>query len=233
MYDGFQRGALATPLGIPMIYGFDAVHGHNNVYGATIFPHNIGLGATRDPALVQQIGRATAEEVSGTGVDWTSRRACAWPATTAGAAPTSRSARSPSCPRRWPPIITGLQGATLGGPASVLATAKHYVGDGGTTGGADQGNTAALRGRAARDPPAAVPGGGRARRRLGDGLATAVWNGAKLHGNQYLITDRAQGRAGLHRLRRLRLGRHRPDRRRDRVHRAGGAPPPSTPASTW
>src|SRR4051812_27732978 len=70
MYDGFQNAALATPLAIPLIYGVDAVHGHNNVAGATIFPHNIGLGATRDPALVQSIGRATAEEVSGTGIDW-------------------------------------------------------------------------------------------------------------------------------------------------------------------
>ncbi|HET6531014.1 MAG TPA: glycoside hydrolase family 3 N-terminal domain-containing protein, partial [Actinoplanes sp.] len=59
MYDAFQRGALAAPLQIPMVYGIDAVHGNNNVYGATIFPHNIGLGATRDPDLVQRIGRAT------------------------------------------------------------------------------------------------------------------------------------------------------------------------------
>ncbi|MFL6117524.1 MAG: glycoside hydrolase family 3 N-terminal domain-containing protein, partial [Catenulispora sp.] len=64
MYDGFQNAAVNSRLGIPPIYGVDAVHGHNNVLGATIFPHNIGLGATRDPALVQQIGRATAEEVS-------------------------------------------------------------------------------------------------------------------------------------------------------------------------
>ncbi len=70
MYDNFQNAALATPLGIPLIYGVDAVHGHNNVVGATIFPHNIGLGATRNPTLVQNIGRATAEEVSGTGIDW-------------------------------------------------------------------------------------------------------------------------------------------------------------------
>src|SRR5687768_9191407 len=70
MYDSFQNAALATPLGIPLIYGVDAVHGHNNVVGATIFPHNIGLGATRDPALVQSIGAAVAEEVSGTGIDW-------------------------------------------------------------------------------------------------------------------------------------------------------------------
>ena len=70
MYDGFQAQALSSRLGIPMIYGIDAVHGHNNVRGATIFPHNIGLGATRDPALVQQIGAAVAEEVAGTGIDW-------------------------------------------------------------------------------------------------------------------------------------------------------------------
>src|SRR5213593_4590744 len=70
MVDNFQRAALATPLGIPLIYGVDAVHGHNNVAGSTIYPHNIGLGATRDPALVQRIGRATAEEVAGTGPHW-------------------------------------------------------------------------------------------------------------------------------------------------------------------
>ncbi|CAL9405196.1 hypothetical protein SUDANB105_01537 [Streptomyces sp. enrichment culture] len=69
-YDDLQRTALTTPLGIPMIYGIDAVHGHNTVRGATIFPHNIGLGATRDPALVERVGRAVAEEVAGTGIDW-------------------------------------------------------------------------------------------------------------------------------------------------------------------
>src|SRR5581483_10520126 len=70
MYDSFQNAALATPLKIPLIYGVDAVHGHNNVNGATIFPHNIGIGATRDTDLAQRIGRAVAEEVAGTGVDW-------------------------------------------------------------------------------------------------------------------------------------------------------------------
>src|SRR6266851_9934920 len=70
LYSRYQERALKTALGIPLLYGIDAVHGHNNVLGATIFPHNIGLGCTRDPALVQQIGRATAEEVSGTGIDW-------------------------------------------------------------------------------------------------------------------------------------------------------------------
>src|SRR5690606_2780264 len=70
MIHRFQDAALATPLGIPLLYGTDAVHGHNNVVGATIFPHNIGLGATRDPDLVRRIGRATAEEMVGTGALW-------------------------------------------------------------------------------------------------------------------------------------------------------------------
>ncbi|KAJ6349512.1 hypothetical protein OIU77_006986 [Salix suchowensis] len=70
MVNGFQKGALSTRLGIPMIYGIDAVHGHNNVYKATIFPHNIGLGATRDPELVKRIGAATALEVRATGIPY-------------------------------------------------------------------------------------------------------------------------------------------------------------------
>ena len=71
MYDYFQNFALQTRLKIPLIYGIDAVHGHNNVFGATIFPHNIGLGCTRNPQLIEQAARVTAEEVSGTGIDWT------------------------------------------------------------------------------------------------------------------------------------------------------------------
>lgn len=71
MVNGFQKGSLSTRLGIPMIYGIDAVHGHNTVYGATVFPHNIGLGATRDPQLVKKIGAATALELRATGIPYT------------------------------------------------------------------------------------------------------------------------------------------------------------------
>ncbi len=71
MVDNFQWQAVSTRLGIPLIYGIDAVHGHNNVYSAVIFPHNIGLGCTRDPDLVRSAARATAEEVAGTGIRWT------------------------------------------------------------------------------------------------------------------------------------------------------------------
>jgi beta-glucosidase len=70
MVDGFQKACMETRLSIPMIYGIDAVHGHNNVYGATIFPHNVGLGATRDPYLVRRIGNATALEVRATGIQY-------------------------------------------------------------------------------------------------------------------------------------------------------------------
>jgi beta-glucosidase len=71
MYDSLQSRAMSTRLGIPIIYGIDAVHGHNNAYGAVIFPHNIGLGCTRDSVLLEEIGKITAMEVRATGLDWT------------------------------------------------------------------------------------------------------------------------------------------------------------------
>ncbi|MEU2616205.1 glycoside hydrolase family 3 N-terminal domain-containing protein [Micromonospora sp. NPDC007271] len=196
MYDGFQRAALATPLAIPMIYGVDAVHGHNNVYGATIFPHNIGLGASRDPALVQQIGQAVAEEVAGTGVDW-DFAPCLCVARNDRWGRTYESfGETPDLPSSLSTLVTGLQGSTLGGPTSVLATAKHYVGDGGTTGGADQGNTQLSEAdlRAVHLPPfqAAVQRG------VGSVMISySSWNGVKLHGNRYLITTVLKGELGF------------------------------------
>ncbi|MFC6681399.1 glycoside hydrolase family 3 N-terminal domain-containing protein [Nonomuraea ferruginea] len=130
MYDRFQNAALATPLGIPILYGVDAVHGHNNVHGATIFPHNIGLGATRDPALVRRIGRAVAAEMAGTGTGWNFApclcvaRDDRWGRTYESFGETPELAASMAM------LVTGLQDGT----PSVLATAKHYIGDGGTAG---------------------------------------------------------------------------------------------------
>ncbi|MBV1851561.1 glycoside hydrolase family 3 protein [Catellatospora tritici] len=196
MYDNLQRAALATPLAIPMIYGVDAVHGHNNVVGATIFPHNIGLGATGDPALVQQIGRAVAEEVSGTGIDW-DFAPCLCVARDDRWGRTYESfGETPDIPSSLTTIITGLQGTALGGPASVLATAKHYLGDGGTTAGDDQGNTQLTEAqlRAIHLPPfqAAVARG------VGSVMISySSWNGVKLHGNQYLITNVLKGELGF------------------------------------
>jgi beta-glucosidase len=196
MYDAFQNAALATPLGIPLIYGVDAVHGHNNVIGATIFPHNIGLGATRDPALVQNIGRAVAEEVSGTGIDW-DFAPCLCVARNDRWGRTYESfGERPDLVSSMATIVTGLQGAALNAPGSVLATAKHYVGDGGTTSGTDQGNTQITEAelRAIHLPPfqAAVQRG------VGSVMISfSSWNGVKMHGNQFLITSVLKGELGF------------------------------------
>jgi beta-glucosidase len=196
MYDGFQNAALNSRLGIPLIYGVDAVHGHNNVAGATIFPHNVGLGATRDPALVQQIGRATAEEVSGTGIDW-DFSPCLCVARNDRWGRTYESfGEKPELPTQMATYITGLQGSSLSAPGSVLATAKHFIGDGGTTNGTDEGNTQITEAelRAIHLPPfieAVNRGVGAVM------ISYNSWNGVKDHGNQYLITTLLKGELGF------------------------------------
>lgn len=134
MVNEFQSQALSTRLGIPLIYGVDAVHGHANVYGATVFPHNIGLGATRDPKLVREIGQATAEEVRATGVPW-NFGPCVCVARDERWGRTYESfGEDPELVSRMETIIDGLQGYGRSPIASdrVLATAKHYAGDGNT-----------------------------------------------------------------------------------------------------
>ena len=197
MYDSFQRAALTNRLGIPLVYGVDAVHGHNNVYGATVFPHNIGLGATRDPALVQQVGQATAEEVAGTGIDWTFAP-CLCVARNERWGRTYESfGEDPAVAQSLTTIITGFQGSTLGGTgSSILATAKHYVGDGGTTGGDDQGNTVLSEAdlRRIHLPPFLTA----VQRNVGSVMISySSWNGVKLHGNRYLIADVLKGELGF------------------------------------
>jgi len=196
MYDSFQRTALSTPLHIPMIYGIDAVHGHNNVRGATIFPHNIGLGATRDPALVQRIGRVVAEEVSGTGIDW-DFAPCVCVARNDRWGRTYESfGEVPEIATSMTTMVTGLQGTSLGGPASVLATAKHWIGDGGTTNGTDEGNTQISEAelRAIHLPPFREA----IRRGVGSMMVSySSWNGVKMHANHYLITDVLKGELGF------------------------------------
>ena len=148
MYDGYQKIALSTRLGIPIIYGIDAVHGHNNVIGATIFPHHIGLGCTNNPQLIEDVYRATAEEVAATGIDWDFAPSLAVPRD-------ERWGRTYEGFGETPDIVTsmaaaavrGLQTDRLGGPTSILACAKHFIGDGGTKWGTglkeklDQGDT--------------------------------------------------------------------------------------------
>jgi beta-glucosidase len=136
MINQFQDQAVNhTRLGIPIIYGIDAVHGHGNVLGATVFPHNIGLGATRDPQLVKKIGQATAEEVRATGIPWSfGPCVCVTRDERWGRSYESFS-EDPALVKKMETIIDGLQGQGHNSRIDedhVLATAKHYAGDGDT-----------------------------------------------------------------------------------------------------
>jgi len=196
MYDSFQAQAVQTRLGIPLIYGVDAVHGHNNVQGAVIFPHHIGMGATRNTALMQQADDVTRQEVLGTGMNWAFApcvcvpRNDRWGRTYEGFSEDTALVSS-----MGGASIDGFQGAGLG-PNTVMATAKHYIGDGGTTNGTDQGNTQITETelRAIHLPPyqTAIQHG------VGSVMVSySSWNGQKMHGNQYLITTVLKGELGF------------------------------------
>lgn len=135
--------SLQTDHAIPMLYGVDAVHGHNNVQGATIFPHNIGLGATRDADLVERIGHATAVEVRATGIEWTFSPVVAAARDERWGRTYESFGEAPELVEKLgPALIRGLQGAELGkSSSSVLACAKHYLGDGYTQSGIDRGQS--------------------------------------------------------------------------------------------
>ncbi|MFI5895744.1 glycoside hydrolase family 3 protein [Actinoplanes sp. NPDC051513] len=136
MVNTFQAAALSTPLKIPMIYGIDAVHGHGNVYGATVFPHNVGLGATRDPGLVYRAYRATASEVRATGIPWDFAPCICVSRDERWGRAYESFAEDPNLVIKMETAIDGLQ---RGG---VLATAKHYAGDGDTRYGTGSGDFA-------------------------------------------------------------------------------------------
>jgi len=189
MYDAFQAKALETRLKIPIIYGIDAVHGHNNVKGAVIFPHNIGMGCTWDPELVNEAARITALEVAGTGIDWTFAPCIAvpqderWGRTYEGFGETAEITILMSAA-----AVAGFQGDTLADMGSIVACAKHFIGDGGTTGGDDQGDTevdeATLRAIHLPGYLAAIDAG------VKTVMASfSSWNGQKVHGSKYLLTD--------------------------------------------
>jgi beta-glucosidase len=142
MVDRFQRAALATRLHIPLLYGIDAVHGDANMYGATVFPHNIGLGATRDPRLVQQVEHITAEETRASGPQW-SFAPCICAARDDRWGRTYESfGEDPRLVEKMETAIDGFQGrrGELSDNDRVLATAKHYAGDGDTKYGTGSGD---------------------------------------------------------------------------------------------
>src|SRR5665647_1521669 len=129
-YDRPQRMSwtTATPLGIPLLYGVDAVHGNQSLYGATIYPHNIGLGAAGDPDLVERIARATAVEMAATGVNWTFGPCVAVVQDTRWGRSYESFGSDPALVSAMTTAITGYQ------EEGILATAKHYLADGGTAG---------------------------------------------------------------------------------------------------
>ncbi|MFC1840246.1 glycoside hydrolase family 3 protein [Thermodesulfobacteriota bacterium] len=133
LYDRVQEEAMETRLKIPVLYGIDAVHGHSNVLGAVIFPHNIALGCTRDAELVEKIGRITAKEMRATGIHWTFGPAVTVPQDIRWGRTYEGFSEDPAIVRKLgKAAVLGLQGKDFSNPLSVLACAKHYVGDGGT-----------------------------------------------------------------------------------------------------
>jgi beta-glucosidase len=203
--DAFYRASMSTDMKVkvPVIWGTDAVHGHNNVYGATLFPHNIGLGAAHDPALIERIGRATAEQVRATGITWTF-------APTLAVVQNPRWGRSyesyssdPALVRSYgEAMVRGLQGK-LASPTSVLATAKHYLGDGGTFHGVDQGETRTSEANLARTHAAGYYGALKADVQtvmVSYSSFTDTVTGkaqGKMHGNAHLVADVLKKRLGF------------------------------------
>ncbi len=205
MVDGYQQGALATRLAIPMIYGVDAIHGHNNLYGATIFPQEIGLGATRDPDLVSKIARATAQEMIATGIYWNYAPVVAVPQDIRwGRTMEAYGENTDLVSTLGAAFIHGLQTDDLANAQAVLATPKHFVGDGGAVWGTspfgsnniDRGVTdvdeATL--RAIHLPPyeAAIKAGAQSIM-----ISFSSWGGLKMSAQKYLITDVLKGELGF------------------------------------
>jgi len=202
--DELYRASMDTRGGhnaIPLLFGIDAVHGHNNLVGATLFPHNIGLGATRDPELMREIALATAVELRVTGLDWTFAPTLAVPQDDRWGRTYEGYSENPEVVASYAgPLIEGLQGKVGGkdflSPRHVIATAKHFLGDGGTHDGRDTGDTqvseTVLRDTHGAGYAPALQAGAQAVM-----ASFSSWNGAKMHGNQSLLTGVLKQRMGF------------------------------------
>lgn len=203
----FHAASLASSAGIPVVWGTDAVHGHNNVFGATLFPHNIGLGAAQNPALVHEVARAVGSAVRATGIRWVFAPTLAVGTSARWGRTYESFSADPALVERYArAYVQGLQG-TLRGDGDVLATAKHFIGDGGTFQGVDRGET-----RVSEAELAARHGRGYVGA-LEAGVQTVMasysswYPGAlkdsptlpsgKMHGNSYLLTTVLKERWGF------------------------------------
>jgi beta-glucosidase len=203
--DAFTKASMSTDMKVkvPVIWGTDAVHGHNNVYGATLFPHNIGLGAAHDPALIEKIGHATAEQVRATGISWAFAPTLAVVQNPRWGRTYESYSSDPALVRAYgEAMVRGLQGK-LGSPTSVLATAKHWVGDGGTFHGKDQGETRTTEANLYRTHAAGYYGALKANVQtvmvsyssFTDTATGKRWG--KMHGDRHLVTDVLKKRMGF------------------------------------
>ena len=197
LVDAFYRASVADPspahAPVPILFGIDAVHGHTRIRGATVFPHNVGLGAAHDPGLIERIGHATAEEVAATGIDWTFAPTIAVVRDVRWGRSYESYSEDPALVAAYArAMVSGLQGVagskTFMGPGRVLATIKHFVGDGGTIAGRDQFNNVSdersLRDVHAAGYPAAIEAGA-----LTVMASYNSWQGTKMHANHALLTD--------------------------------------------
>jgi beta-glucosidase len=203
--EAYHRAALAAPVTghapIPLLFGIDAVHGNAKLIGATIFPHNVGLGAAHDPELIYRIGRATAEEVSAAGIDWTFAPTVAVVRDVRWGRSYESYSESPELVAQYAPeMVAGLQGrlgtADFMSPGHTLSSVKHFVGDGATLDGRDQGDArvgeAELRDLHAAGYPPAIEAGA-----MIVMASYNSWNGVKVHGDHYLLTTILKGRLGF------------------------------------
>jgi len=203
--DAYYRASMSTDMKVkvPVIWGTDAVHGHNNVYGATLFPHNIGLGAAHDPALMKKIGQATASQVRATGITWVFAPTLAVVQNPRWGRTYESYSSDPALVRNYAgAIVSGLQGE-LGTSTSVLATAKHWLGDGGTFHGVDQGETRTSEANLARTHAAGYYGALKSNVQavmvsyssFTDTATGKSWG--KMHGNAHLVGDVLKRRLGF------------------------------------
>lgn len=186
---------------IPLIFGIDAVHGHNKILGATVFPHNVGLGAAHDPDLIERIGAATAEEVAASGADWTFGPTLATPQDVHWGRSYEGYSEDPARVAAYAGRMTlGLQGALRPGAAlasdRIASSAKHFLADGGSQGGADQGDARLSEHELIRDHAQGYPPA------IDAGILTVMasfssWNGVKNTANPTLLTDVLKGRMGF------------------------------------
>ena len=203
--DAFYEASMDTSNGghaIPVLFGIDAVHGQSNIVGATLFPHNIGLGATRNPELMRRIGEITAIETRTTGMEWTFAPTVAVPQDDRWGRTYEGYSESPEVVASFAgKVVEGLQGKVgskefLDG-AHVASSVKHYLGDGGTEGGKDQGDAKISEAELARVHNAGYPPSIEAGAQIVM-ASFSSWNGAKMTGSKYLLTDVLKGRMNFH-----------------------------------